>query len=317
MQTFPVSIQRIRRAAEGILEFTLMDSGRPLPPFTPGSHIDVHLAPGLTRQYSLCNGPGDRDAYTIAVKLEDASRGGSAHFHGPLKVGDILSISEPRNNFELQADSRYSVLLAGGIGVTPLYSMARHLQADRKAFSLHYFMRTLEHAAFRETIRGEGWEGKAHLHPGLDPSSLRQMLSGLLDDRREGTDLYICGPAAFMRMAQQIAEELKWPASSIHVEHFGPVEKPAHSHDTGFEVVLALSGKTLWVPPDRSIAAVVMDAGLDIEVSCEQGLCGACVTRFLGGIPDHRDTYLTEEQHGDQITLCVSRSKSPRLTLRL
>ena len=318
MQTLPLSIRRIQKVAEDILEFTLADpTGRPLPSFTAGSHIDVHLAPGLTRQYSLCNGPEDRGSYMIAVKKEDASRGGSAFLHGPLIVGDVLVVGEPRNSFELKRDSVQALLLAGGIGVTPLYSMARHLLAEDRRFALHYFVRSLEHAAFRDTIQGEAWSGKCHLYPGLQPPALRETLTELLSDRKAGTDLYICGPVLFMRMATQVADELGWPATAIHLEHFGPVETPTAPGETGFEVVLALSDKTLWVPPGRTIASVVTEAGVDLELSCEQGLCGTCVTRYTEGTPDHRDTYLTEEQRGSEIALCVSRSRSPRLVLRL
>lgn len=313
--TLNVSIRRLWDETPEIRCFELAPvDGIELPPAEPGAHIDVYPGGGLVRQYSLWNGPDERDRYLIGVKREPASRGGSAAMHC-LAEGERLLISEPKNRFPLSHISGASVLLAGGIGVTPLLSMARHLEAGHRAFELHLFARSKQHSPFAAMIEDKLG---ATIHLGLDPLQLETVFSGLL--RRCSTDahLYLCGPAPFMALAQKVAADIGWPSARIHLEHFAAAESAPDPAGEAFEVVLKKTGRTILVGPDQSIVEAMEKAGCGILTSCEQGVCGTCTTRVIDGDPDHRDLYLSiAEQKAGLFTPCVSRSKSKRLVLDL
>lgn len=316
MSTLSVKVERIHQEAIDIASFKLVEpNGKTLPPFAPGCHIDVHLGSGLTRQYSLCNGPDDRDHYLIAVKRESESRGGSFMMHSQIKPGVHLSIGKPRNNFPLR-EAGHHLLLAGGIGITPILSMAKHLLASGASFQVHYFTRSLEHTAFYGLLSAAEYTGKVHFHYALEPEALRRNLRGLLSSRPENARLYICGPQPFMHLAKTSAAPA-WPSAVVHVEHFGADPNILDGPQSQFEVRLARSGGVYVVPRERTIVQVLADNGVQIEVSCEQGVCGTCLTGVLEGTPDHRDTFLTdhEKMRGDKMTPCVSRSISPVLVL--
>lgn len=311
-----VRVTRIRRTALDVTSFELAPAnGSRTPAFTPGAHIDVHIA-GFRRQYSLCNGPEDTSAFLIAVKKEAASRGGSRAMHECVKEGDLLRVSEPRNTFPLNPAAPRHVLLAGGIGITPLLSMARHLAKMRAVFRLHYFARSAQHAAFHEMLAERLSAQAVSFHFGLDAHEVRARLRSLVGRRPEGADLYICGPAPFMDQAQGAAQE--WPAEAIHLEHFsaaGPT--PQAAAEEAFEVALARRGGTYVIPPGKTIVEALAEHGIDIDVSCQQGVCGTCLTGVLEGTPDHRDLFLTEDEKraGDKMALCVSRARSKLLVL--
>jgi vanillate O-demethylase ferredoxin subunit len=313
-------VKRIRREAAEILSFELVAAdGRPLPRFSPGSHIDVSTPGGPVRQYSLCNGPDESNSYLIAVKREPASRGGSAAMHERIKEGDALVVGEPRNHFPLDWSAKHHLLLAGGIGITPILSMARHLHAAGAAFQLHYFTRSMEHTAFHESLSDPGLRGNVVFHYGLEPDELSAYLGKLLLTRPAEGHLYFCGPRPFMDLIETTAK-VTWPAESVHLEYFAADSTAlSDSPQTTFEVRLARSGGTYVVPEDKTIVEALMEHGVRIETSCEQGVCGTCLTGVCEGVPDHRDLFLTnqEKQAGDKLIPCVSRSRSSVLVLNL
>lgn len=284
-----------------------------LPPAEPGAHIDVHVGQSLIRQYSLWNGPDEADAYFIGVKREPQSRGGSIGMH-ELSVGDRLTISSPRNNFRLDAHGGPALLLAGGIGITPLLAMARHLEAQRTEFQLHLFSRSHELAPFASRLLAHP---DMRVHCGLVPPVLDGTLADLFKASPQGSHVYICGPAPFMALAGAIATERDWPQENIHLEHFAAVQPTEDPAARSFEVVAQRSGKTVVVEPKQTIAQALIDAGVDLLTSCEQGVCGTCATAVLEGEPDHRDQYFNAAEHtsGKVITPCVSRCKGNRLVL--
>lgn len=293
------------RAAEGVI----------LPPIEPGAHIDVHLGNGLTRQYSLCNGPAETQAYFIGVKREPELRGGSAAMHR-LTAGQVLEIGEPRNNFPLADTSGLSLLLAGGIGITPLLSMMRLLELQNRPVQLHLFSRSVALSPFRALLNGKP---NVTQHIDLLPPKLDAVLSNLLTARQPHDHVYICGPARFMELAQAIATERGWPTAQIHLEYFTSENRPSENTDTEFELVLHKSSKRLIVKSDQTIIVALREAGVDILTSCEQGVCGTCVTAVIEGEPDHRDVYFNPQERasGKLITPCVSRGKGRRLVLDL
>ncbi|WP_223462016.1 PDR/VanB family oxidoreductase [Pseudomonas sp. GL-RE-19] len=312
-----VIVTRKTLEAEGILSFELTraDDGV-LMPFSAGSHIDVHLPSGQIRQYSLCNHPSELHRYQIGVLLDPASRGGSKAMHA-LVEGSRLQISEPRNLFALAHGGRRSLLFAGGIGITPILCMAERLAQIDADFQLHYCGRSRSQVAFVERIQHSIFSDHAHLHFDDQPDTQLNAAQALAS-YAEGDHLYVCGPAGFMEFILSEARNAGWPADSLHREYFA-VQPLTQMNEGSFEVVLASSGRCLHVPADRSVAEVLLESGIDLPLSCEQGICGTCLTRVLEGEPDHRDMFMTpaEQAANDQFTPCCSRSKSPRLVLDL
>lgn len=311
-------VTRIRREALDVKSFELsLANGGEIPPFTPGAHIDVHIDAGIVRQYSLCNGPGDTSAFLIAVKKEAASRGGSRLMDERVREGDLLQISEPRNAFPLNEAASQHIWLAGGIGITPLFSMVRHLASVRSVFTLHYFARSRQHAAFHDVLSAAPVERAVAFHFGLEADEVRACLSKLVGRRPEGADLYICGPAPFMEQAKEAA--LEWSPEALHLEHFSAAPAPRDAPEKAFEVTLARRGGTYVIPPGQTIVEALAEHGIDTDVSCQQGVCGTCLTGVLEGTPDHRDLFLTEDEKraGDKMALCVSRARSKLLVLDL
>jgi ferredoxin-NADP reductase len=315
----PVRVERIVEETAEIKSFHLVPAnGKALPAITPGAHISVDLPDGLVRQYSLCNGPHDRRAFHIAVKREPDSRGGSRTLHERVSEGDILQAMPPRNHFPLERSARHHLLLAAGIGITPLLSMAQHLSASGASFALHYFTRSPRHAAFHEQLSREELAGKVDFHYALDPGSLRIYLHALLHARPDGAHLYLCGPRPFMDLVEDVAAAA-WPPEAVHVEYFS-ADPAAHAGPRfPFEVVLARSKVTCAVPADKSILDVMKERGIGVLDSCGQGVCGTCVTGVLEGTPDHRDAFLSDKERKacDKMMLCVSRAKSESLVLDL
>ncbi|MCC4619972.1 PDR/VanB family oxidoreductase [Xanthomonas cassavae CFBP 4642] len=293
--------------------------GSELPAFEAGAHVDLHLPDGMIRQYSIASAPHVRDHYVLCVKLADASRGGSRHLCEQLSPGDRLQISSPRNLFPLHPGERH-VLLAAGIGITPLLSMAEALEARGEPFVLHYYVRRHTDVAFGQRLQQGFLHGQVQLHLSDGGQSPRVHVPEELGQARARDQLYLCGPAAFMDHFTQLALARGWRAAQLHRERFAAVD-PAHDHgaERAFEVELAASGRVLQVPADGSIASALLDAGIEVPLSCEQGMCGACLTGVLAGVPDHRDSVLSDAERASntQITLCCSRSRSPRLVLDL
>ena len=310
-----VRVARKWDTAADVAAFELESIAGQLPTFQPGAHIDVHLSNGLVRQYSLTNGPGQLDRYRIGVKLEPESRGGSAAMHHTVREGDVLAVSEPRNNFPLRRNAERTVLIAGGIGITPLLAMAQALHHSNLGFELHCFARSPDHLAFGETLDRLGDSVTAHL--GLSPADTAAAIARALEDRSPSDRVYGCGPAPMLAAVRELAEAAGWPAETVHFEYFA---NPTEIDDSSsFDVALARSALTLAVPAGRTVLEVLRDNGVDVASSCEVGACGTCSVGVIEGEPDHQDVYLTsaERAEGARMMACVSRSLGPRLILDL
>jgi vanillate O-demethylase ferredoxin subunit len=315
----PVRVERIVDETAEIKSFHLVPaSGKALPAFTPGSHISVSIPDGLTRQYSLCNGPREDRAFHIAVKREPDSRGGSRTLHERVTEGDALEVLPPRNHFPLDKSAKHHLLIAGGIGITPLLSMARHLSAQGTSFQLQYFARSPGHAAFHELLSREEFTGKVDFHYALEPAALKIYLHSLLHRRPEGAHLYVCGPRPFMDLVEDIATAT-WPPETVHMEFFSADPAASSAPRLPFEVSLARSKVTFMVPAEKTVLEVLAERGIQVLNSCGQGVCGTCVTGVLEGTPDHRDAFLSDKERKacDKMMLCVSRACSQKLVLDL
>ncbi|SEB22429.1 PDR/VanB family oxidoreductase [Variovorax sp. YR216] len=309
--------QRIEEA-DGICSFELVpQDDNQLPAFSAGSHIDVHVAPGLIRQYSLSNDPAERHRYRIAVLREIASRGGSAGMHERVRPGDLLRVSSPRNHFAL-AEAPRSLLLAGGIGVTPILAMARSLHAQGRPFEMHYCGRSASRMAFLDEIAQAGFASSVVIHADDVPEQ-KFDAQAVLANRSEGTRLYVCGPTGFMDHVLETARRLGWPDEQLHREYFAGVGAAPLATDSSFEVRIASTGLSCQVPAGKTVIEVLAAHGVEVPTSCEAGVCGTCLTRVLQGTPDHRDTFLTDAERAanDQFTPCCSRALSPLLVLDL
>lgn len=303
-------VRSITYEAEGIRSFELVDpSGKDLPAFEAGAHIDVKVPGGYTRQYSLCDAPWQRRHYRIAVLEDPQGRGGSAALHARIRAGDLLQVSEPRNLFPLHPQAGHCVLLAGGIGITPLMAMAEQLRRSGRSFELHYCTQTPERTAFRERLRPWEQEGRVRLHH--DRGDPRQGLdiAGLLHDMAPDRHLYFCGPPGFMKAVQQASAH--WPAEQVHFEHFGamPSAAPAPAAADGIapaEIRLARSDKVLPVAGGASILQTLREAGVACESSCEAGVCGCCRVRYLSGEPEHNDFVLSDEEKKEFVLVCCA-----------
>lgn len=305
--------------AEDICGFELVSlDGSPLPAFSAGSHVDVVVGPGLTRQYSLCNDPTESHRYQVAVLREPAGRGGSAAMHARVQVGDVVEISAPRNHFALAHEARRHLLLAGGIGVTPLLCMAERLAITGADFEMHYCTRSVARTAFRARIAASRFASQVHFHHDDGDASQKLDLAALLAPPDAGTHLYVCGPKGFMDAVLGTARTLGWADTHLHSEYF-TAEPVSTEGDQPFEVQLASSGRVIPVARDQTVVQALKAAGVEVVTSCEQGVCGTCLTRVIDGVPDHRDLYLTPEEQAanDQFTPCCSRAKTGRLVLDL
>lgn len=290
--------------------------GTILPAVVPGAHIDVYLSDSLVRQYSLCNGPQDDCDYQIAVKLDPLSRGGSLAMHRDVRVGDELQISTPRCQFVLAETALPKLLIAGGIGITPLLSMARHLAAQRRRFELHYFVRSNIEVAFQSVLDREDLCRSTYIHCGLDRDSTREILTRAIETSPPDAEIYTCGPAGLMNLVERIARGAT-PPRQVTNEHFRAADAPTDATDHAFLVQLASTAKQYHVPADQCITEALASQGIVIATSCKEGLCGTCVTTVLHGEPDHRDFCLSEEEREVERKFCpcVSRSFSPVLIL--
>lgn len=300
-----------------VCTFELVDvNGGPLPAFSAGSHVDVNLPNGMTRQYSLCNDPAEHHSYLIAVLKDQGSRGGSRAMHELVNEGDILSISPPKNHFPLAREAGRSVLLAGGIGVTPILCMAERLAIDGADFEMHYCTRSKERTAFVARIQASDFAPKVQFHFDDGDPGQKLDLATLLTPRSPDTHLYVCGPKGFMDAVLSTARAQGWAEDHLHYEFFS-AEVVKFESDGSFEVKLASSGRIVLVPKDKTVVQALAEVGVEVPTSCEQGVCGTCMTRVLEGEPDHRDMFLMPEEQAknDQFLPCCSRAKSRRLTL--
>ncbi len=312
-----LQVRAIRLQGQGVCSYELADpQGEPLPPFEAGAHVDVHLPGGLVRSYSLAGDPQDHSCWLLGVLKEPKGQGGSRAMHEKVRVGDLLRVGPVRNAFPLAAQARHTLLLGGGIGITPLKAMAHTLSARGDDFELHYCARSPAHAAFVNDLRAIVPPGRLHLHfDGGDPARGLD-IAALLRDRAEGTHVYFCGPAGFMQACESACAH--WPPEAVHSEHFkAPAVAASDIPDGGFEVRLARSGVTIQVGPDQTIVRAIELSGHRVPTSCLSGLCGACKVDYLEGEVDHRDYILDDAERARCLTVCVSRARSRTLTLDL
>jgi vanillate monooxygenase ferredoxin subunit len=312
-----VRVARKWQEADRIFVFALADaSGAPLPAFSAGSHIDVQISGGMTRQYSLIRHDFEREHYEIAVQRELQSRGGSEALCASVHEGDELLISEPRNHFALEP-ARHTVLLAGGIGITPLLCMAERLASIDASFELHYCTQTRSRTAFLNRIAASAFAQKAFFHfdDGADAQKLD--IASVLAAPRAGKRVYMCGPAGFLEFVRERALLAGWANANVHFEYFAPPPDQGSTDSASFAVVLASNGQTVVVGADEPVTAALARAGIDVPMSCESGVCGTCLTRVIEGIPDHRDYFLSDAERAanDRFLPCCSRAKSARLVL--
>lgn len=300
-----VRVASVADAARHVKTLNLHACEGVLPPFTAGAHITVHLEGGRDRQYSLCGDPEDAAQYVIAVLRERHGRGGSAYMHDVVRPGAKLLISGPRNHFQLDAGARRYLLIAGGIGITPVLPMVRELRRRPVEFTLHYCARTPEDAAFLNDLKNLCRPHQLVVHcDGGDPRAGLDAMR-LLATPEPGTEIYCCGPRSLMDAVRTAASA--WSPRALHFESFGV----ADSAPTGeFTVTLGRSGRRFGVPSSKSIVQVLREHGVDIETSCEAGTCGTCKTRFIAGDPIHNDFFLTPLEQKEFVMPCCSRAKS-------
>lgn len=315
-----VRVARKQAEARDIWSFELREwQGRALPRFEAGAHIDVQISTAWTRQYSLYNAPSETHRYCIAVQREPGARSASRALCERVDVGDMLEISPPRQHFALAQRASFSLLLAGGVGVAPLFSMVQQLVAAGQAFALHHFARTRERAAFFTQLSAAELAGRVHHHFDDAALALSPLFgrAGLGAPPAHDAQLYVCGPRGFIDAALSEAAQHGWRSQQLHCEYFSR-EAPRDT-DAAFEVELARSGRVLRVAAAEPITEALRAQRVYVPTSCEAGVCGACLTRVLAGEPDHRDAFLThaERQRNDQMLLCCSRAKTPRLVLDL
>lgn len=313
-----VKVMRITEVAQGVREIVLK-SANPglLPAFTPGAHVDVFLPNAMARAYSLTNAsePQGATEYVLAIGLASASRGGSRYVHEQLQEGELLEVGTPRNLFPLSDDPAPALLIAGGIGITPLRAMARLRQAQERAWHLVYAARSRAHAAYASELMAHGDAVEFHFDSEMGgPLAVGQALAGLTPQ----THLYCCGPQALMDKVRELAAG--HPSSHLHFESFG-AQLPASTgpQARGFAVELARQGRVIEVAPDRSLIDCLEDSGVVVPSVCREGICGACECTVLGGEVDHRDSILSdaEKQANQTMMICVSRAKGERLVLDL
>lgn len=309
--TMKARIKKIEWEADGINSYflTALD-GQDMPAFEPGAHVDVQLKPGLTRSYSLVNDPKERRYYEIAVHHAIDSRGGSRHIHEVWRVGEIVEISAPKNNFPMHEDAPHTVLIAGGIGVTPMLPMIARLEDLGKSWELHYVAATPERAAYVDRIAAfpnakivfDGIEGGAKLD-----------LAGLSESAPGDAHLYCCGPGGMLDAF--VALNKGRPSENVHIEYFSAETEIAT--DGGYALELTRSGKTITVAEGETMLDALLTAGVDIGFACSEGVCGTCQVKVLDGVPDHRDHFLTDEEKAanTSVMVCCSGSCSSKLVL--
>ena len=307
-----VRVSERRMLTESTVSLRLMSDEQSLPAFTAGAHIELHLAPGLSRQYSLCNPSSAPSYYELAVYIDPDSKGGSRAV-GQLQVGDELEIEPPRNNFELVKGTHFR-LLAAGIGITPIWAMAQQLYAEQQPFSMHYRTKSEALTAFADEIAASPFsDAVEHSYSSQGPIDLATLVA----NPGEGEQLYICGPQRFIDPVLEAAVTAGWPQESLHREYFSATLAESENPEHRFRVRVASTGDEYEIPPDRSIAEVLDEAGHFVPLSCEEGVCGTCMVPLLEGEAEHRDLYMTPQEHqaNDMITLCCSRAKSDLLVV--
>lgn len=311
VRTVTTVVRAAEAAGEGIRRLILMDpDGWELPPFTAGGHVDVHLPGSHVRSYSLCNDPIDSTRYVIAVKREPHGRGGSLVLHDRVSVGDVLGVSLPRRGLTLVDGAKRHVFVAGGIGITPFLSLAATLRRAGAEFILHLCARG--EPPLRASVEPLATSGRAVFH---DTRAGRPDLAALIGTPDPETQLYCCGPRGMIAAFEEAAMRAGWPQGQTHVEHFVPL--PTEHDGPRYAIVLARSRISGEVPAGGSALAALRALGVEVDASCEGGICGACRVRWLEGPPIHRDRVLSPAERERDVMVCVSGCAGPRLVVDL
>lgn len=312
-----LQVQAIRLQAQGIHSFELTPlEGDALPCFEAGAHLDIHLPNGIVRSYSLAGDPTDKAKWVLGVLREPKSRGGSLAMHDKVRVGDVLSVGPVRNAFPMSPIATHTVLLGGGIGITPLKSMAHALAKNGDSFELHYCARSSQYVAFADELRTIVPSDRLHFHfdEGIPGKGLD--IQTLLRNPATGTHVYYCGPGGFMKACTEATAH--WPKGTVHSEHFkAPEPVLSDTPEGAFEIRLIRSGETIQVANDQTIVRAIELTGRRVPTSCLSGLCGACKVDYVEGEVDHRDYILSDEERTRCLTVCVSRAKGKSLSLDL
>jgi ferredoxin-NADP reductase len=294
--------------------FQRVEGGK-LPAYKAGAHIDLHLPNGLLRQFSLTSPASEPDSYTVGVKRDENSRGGSRYIIEQMKVGDQIKISAPRNNFPLVENADHVVLIAGGIGITPIWCMAQELQAQGRSWKIHYACRSQTDMAFMNDLKKLDPKF-VHLHFDDEAGGKVIDLGAAIVEAPANAHFYCCGPNPMLKAFEAAAASR--PRSNVHIEYFTPKEDvAAAAAEGGFWVELARSGEEFFIPPGKKVLEVLFDAGVDVDYSCELGICGACETRVISGTPIHHDSVLSEEEQAsnEKVMICCCGCATERLVL--
>lgn len=317
--TAPLRVVRKRKEADDTWSFLLQPlEGEPVPA-SAGAHISLRLPSGNVRQYSLCNTDDTGRAYEICVLRTPASRGGSIELCDRVQEGDLLWAEAPVNRFPLVEHAGPAILMAGGIGLTPLLAMARELSVKGRDFKLNYFARSANAAAFAHALRERPFVGRVEFFFGSDIAVQQQAIEDCLRDRPASAHVYVCGPTGFIDYVLETAGSLGWPSDALHWERFTAVTSAPPGGDAAFDVIVRSTGARIHVPAGTTALEALERGGISIPRSCEQGICGTCLTGVVEGEVIHNDSYLTPEERArnDQFLPCCSRAKSQFLVLDL
>jgi len=296
-----------------VLTFERVGGGA-LPPYKPGAHIDLHLPNGLIRQFSLVVPNDNPSSYIVGVKRDENSRGGSRYIVEEMKVGDEIKISAPRNNFPLVENAEHVVLIAGGIGITPIWCMAQQLAAERRSWKIHYACRSQADMAFLADLQKLDPQF-VHLHFDDEAGGKVLDLAAAIAEAPANAHFYCCGPNPMLKAFEAATAAL--PRANVHVEYFTAKDEAKADELGGFWVELARSGEEYFIPEGKKVLEVLYEAGVDVDYSCELGICGACETRVISGIPIHHDSVLSEEEQAsnEKVMICCCGCATERLVL--
>ena len=312
---FPVVVSKRTDLSEAVTRFELTAAdGEVLPEFEAGAHIDVVIAPEYERQFSLAGDPDDRSRYVLGVLREPGGRGGSDLMFRAFRPGRRVFVSAPRNHFPLDEDASFSLLMAGGIGVTPLIAMAHRLHSLQREFRLHCSARSGHEFGFANELAGMPWAGRVVKH--FTESGTRACLPDIIPEFRQGFHLYACGSDRYMDAVFEEAELKGWPEERLSREYFSVPEEPERENFP-FALELADSGRVIEVSATESAIDALAAAGFPVETKCSDGLCGVCAARYTDGDVDHRDYVLSARERKERILLCCSRARNANGTIRI
>ena len=309
-----VVVSTITRETADIYVYELRSKNEtPLPAFSAGAHIVVHLPDGLVRSYSLCNSQDERDRYVVAVARSTTVGGGSSRMHDTVNVGDTLKLGAPHNNFPLKEDANHTVLIAGGIGVTPIWCMAQRLQQLGRSWEFIYCARTRDQTAFLQQLSAPPYVTKVRFNFDAEPGGAMLDIGSVVGGISESAHIYCCGPTGMLNAFEDATRTRT--RGTAHLERFAAIDAPATSG--GFTVKMARSGKEVHVTKGKTILDALLEIKIQATYSCMEGTCGECLTKVISGVPDHRDVYLNDEEHAanDRMTICCSGSKTDCLVL--